>query len=256
MTLVQPQNLTMGDLVQAALRRCGWTGQGQTPNAEDLQEGWFYLQNLLAQWQRKRWMVYALQDLSIVSTGAISYTVGPGGQIATSATSQRPTRLERAYLRQLNAVGSSPVDYKMTILQSREDYSDIRLKNLTSFAQYAFLDTLFPLSSLYFWPIPQANVYELHIVVRVQLPTSFATQADKFSTLLVPPEYYPAMLFKLALALRGRYGITPPNGDTLTADAKDAMETIRGTNIQVAALKVPPELNKNGGYNIYSDQDY
>lgn len=246
----------MGDLVQAALRRCGWTGQGQTPNAEDLQEGWFYLQNILSQWQRKRWMVYALLDQSIVSTGAISYTIGPGGQIDTGPNSQRPTRLEAAYLRQINIAGSTPVDYPMTILQSREDYSRIRLKNLTSFAQYAFLDTQFALANLFFWPIPQASIYELHVITRLQLPTQFATQADKFSTLLVPPEYYSAMLFTLALKLRGRYGITPAAGDTLVADEKDALATIRGTNVQVAALRVSPELNRGGLYNIYSDQDY
>ncbi len=34
---------------------------------------------MLAQWQRKRWLVYSLDDVSFAPTGAASYTVGVGG---------------------------------------------------------------------------------------------------------------------------------------------------------------------------------
>ena len=39
---------------------------------------------LIAQWSRKRWLVYRIQDYSFVSTGALSYTVGAGQTIVTA----------------------------------------------------------------------------------------------------------------------------------------------------------------------------
>ena len=54
---------------------------------------------LLAQWARKRFMCYRLAEYSIVSTGALTYTVGNNQNININP---RPDRLEYAFLRFLN----------------------------------------------------------------------------------------------------------------------------------------------------------
>ena len=82
---------------------------------------------MLAQWQRKRWMVYSLDDVAFTPTGAASYTVGLGGTVNIP----RPDRIEAAFVRLTN--GAMPVDYPLALLEAREDYNKIALKNLQTF---------------------------------------------------------------------------------------------------------------------------
>jgi hypothetical protein len=253
MTILDPTATSMGDLVNEALKESGRIGIGQTPLAEDFNIGWSRLQMMLQQWERKRWLVYHLVDLSKVSTGAVSYTVGPGGDFNTGANSARPDKLESAFARQLVTSSPNQIDYSLGILQSREDYNTIGLKQLQSFPGWAFLDSGWPLATLYVWPVPQSAIYEIHITVKQQLPVSFANQATLFS---VPYEYYAAMMYNLALRLRSRWQIPTYPGDPLSGLAKDSLNVMRNANAQIARLRVPAELNRPGIYNIFSDRNY
>ncbi len=87
MSELNPFNTTCGDLCTAALQDSGRLGVGQTALAEDVNKAWARLQWMLQGWERKRWLVYHLVTYSVVSTGATSYTVGPGGAIDTNAVS-------------------------------------------------------------------------------------------------------------------------------------------------------------------------
>lgn len=252
MSQLLPGQTTLGDVVNAALRECGAVGRGQTPLAEDMSDAWARLQWMLQEWERRRWMVFHLVDYKIVSTGAISYTMGPGGQIDTGVGSVRPARIESAFLRQLVNSPPNQVDYPMEILQSREDYNRIALKSLTSFPTAAFMDTAWPLANVFFWPVAQANIYELHITVMEQLPSALATQGTDFS---LPYEYYSAMMYNLALRLRSLYGIGTYPGDTLPQLARGALQVLRANNVQIARL-MTPEYGRPDNYNIFSDRFY
>jgi hypothetical protein len=80
---------TTGDLVTFVLRASGINGVGQSPLAEDSNTCLDWLRALIAQWQRKRWLNWSLIETSFVSTGANSYTIGPGGDFDTP----RPDKL-------------------------------------------------------------------------------------------------------------------------------------------------------------------
>ncbi len=69
------------------MQECGRLGTGQTAQAEDMQKAWARLQWMLQEWERKRWLVYHLKTYTIVSTGQVSYTFGPGGEINTNVVS-------------------------------------------------------------------------------------------------------------------------------------------------------------------------
>src|SRR5689334_17457455 len=101
--------MTGTDLCTDALVNAGVCGVGNPPDADQISRAFRLLQNLLAVWQSKRWLVYHLVDLSKVSTGAQSYTVGPGGDFDIAA---RPDRVEAAYVRILQQAGL-PVDYPL-----------------------------------------------------------------------------------------------------------------------------------------------
>ena len=110
---------SVGDLITFCLRASGISGIGQTPSAEDANTGLQLLRMMLAQWQRKRWLVPSLIDMAVTSTGAQSYTIGP----------VRPTKLHAAFVR-LSPNSDNPVDLPLGVVESREDYSAIGLKSL------------------------------------------------------------------------------------------------------------------------------
>jgi hypothetical protein len=253
MSQLEPANTTMGDICGAALKECGAIGVGQTPLAEDINDAWTRLQWMLMQWERKRWLVYHLVNLSKIATGAVSYTVGPGGDFDTGNPSVRPGRLNSAFVRHLQA-GPNAIDYHLEILQSREDYDWITLKSLMAGpGEAAFLDTDWPLARLYVWPLPQAGIYEIHISIHAQLPYQFATPATVFD---LPLEYYNAMMLNLAVRLRPKYRLGSYPGDPLPGMAKDSLSVVRTPNAQIAKLRMPNTLRRRGQYNIYSDRPY
>lgn len=251
MAQLDPSATTIGDICQAGLRECGALGIGQSALADDLNDAWARLQWMLQQWERKRWLVYHLVDLAKVSTGALSYSVGPGGDFNTGATSVRPARLEAAFIRQIQTSPPNQIDFGLGIIQSREDYNKIAIKSLQSFPSYAFLDTDWPLAHLYVWPVPNSVIYEIHISVLAQLPFRFANVATQF---VLPYEYYAAMLYNLALRLRPKYRIPTFPGDPLPGLAKDSLNVMRGANVQIARLVMPGGLSGGDQYNIFSDR--
>ncbi len=235
---------TANDIVQDALQAAGVIGVGQVPLAENSQLALRHLNRMIGQWNRKRWLVYHLVDTAFTATGALSYTVGTGGNFNIA----RPDRIEFAYFRGLNTAVPNQVDYTMQILESREDYARISLKRLASFAYYAFYDSAYPLGNLYPWPLLSSQ-YEMHILTKAVL----ATLPTLATTVVLPPEYEEALEWNLAMRLRPLFQLGPD--ETITAMAKASLNTIRGANAQIARLTMPAVLRGGGVYNIYSDQN-
>jgi len=238
---------TPDDLIVLALQDSGVIGVGQIPLAEDVNNCFKRLNQMLAQWQRKRWLIWHLVDLSIVSTGAQSYTIGPGGDIPFL---QRPDRLESAFFRQIiNETPPNQIDYYLRILESREDYNRIALKQLQSFAMYIFYDSDYPLGRIYPWPVPQANIYEIHVSVKALL-SSFASLT---TPIVLPPEYEAAITYNLQVRIRAAYRL--PADPSINALAKDSLNVLRKANTQIPVLALPEGLTRPSGYyNVYSDQ--
>jgi hypothetical protein len=263
----------------AALRDCGAWGVGQTPLAVDIDDAVTRMQWMLQQWQRKRWFVYhlvtymhkAVQDPEGQFQGKQAYTIGPGGDFDTNmrlgpftgeyskdfrppeAITTRPNRIESAFLRQLVLSQPNQIDYPLIQIFSMEDYNRIALKGLSSFPGYYFYDTSWDLGLIYFWPIPQANIYEMHVTVREQLPANFGNTPHPME---IPWEYYNAIVLQLAIRLRPKYGIVGMPGDMLPAQAKDALNVLKKANFQISRLQVPGDLVRPQLYNIFSDRMY
>jgi hypothetical protein len=248
MSQLDPAATSVNDVCLAALKEAGVIGVGQTALADDITDAWARLQWMLQQWER--WLVYQLKTYSILSTGAQSYTIGPGGQLDTGAGSVRPAKIESAFTRQLTQASPYQIDYPCDILQSMEDYNRIRLKTLSTITGCVFLDPGWPLGIVYPYPVPPANTYSLFITVLQQLPVKFANLAVTFA---LPYEYYGAMVFNLALRLRPKYQIPTYPGDPLPGMAADSLNVLRGANTAIARLQLPA-MGGNSGYNIFTDQ--
>ncbi len=236
---------TVSDFLTLALIDAGITGQGQIATAEDIQNALTRTNYMLAQWNRKRWLIYNLTDVSVVTTGSETYSIGPAQDFNTP----RPDRLEDGcFLRQLAQSGVQQIDYPLQLLPSHEDYNRIRLKTMGTWPSIIFYDSNWPTGTIFAWPVPNANLYELHILVKHQL-TQFVNLTD---TINLPPEYEAALSYNLQVRLRVAYRM--PADPAMIELAKDALNVIRGANVQVPSMKMPPAvIGAQRSYNVYSD---
>ena len=131
----------------------------------------------------------------------------------------------------------NPVDYPLTAIPSYEDYASLGLKGLKTWPNYFFYNPAFPDGEFRPWPIPPAQMWELHIIVAEPLPITLkATDAIN-----LPPEYWDAIMWMLAARLGPSYG-QPPN-EVVVAQARAALATIRTANMQMPILGMPTILS-------------
>lgn len=222
---------TPNDLIALALKTAGVIGVGQTPDADDTMSCWIVLNAMIGEWQRKRYLVENLIDVSHQSTGALSYTIGAGGDFNTT----RPDKLNAAYARLATNNPQQPFDFPLSLIYAREDYSALTLKHLSTFPYFVFYDSAYPLGSVYFWPVPNTQ-WELHLVVKNTLPT-FTSLAQ---TIALPPEYINLLLWNLTARIRPLYQL--PADPVIIGLAKDALATVRAANTQIPQLSMPGVL--------------
>jgi hypothetical protein len=240
---------TVSDLITNALQDGGIVGIDESIETPMLTRAFRQANWLLAQWARKRWLVYRIADYAVVSTGAQTYSVGLKGDININP---RPDRIEYAFLRFLNQPFGSTlfIDIPLNIIQSHEDYSRIPVKNIGTLAWRVFYDPVWPVGVLRPWPVPQATIYELHIGFKAVLPR-FANIQQPIN---FPPEYEPALNWALARRLRASYQM--PADAEINALARDALNTIRLANSAIGVLRMPAFLrNRNRAYDVYGDSD-
>jgi hypothetical protein len=223
---------TTGDLISFVLRASGLNGVGQTPLAEDSNTCLDFLRMLMAQWQRKRWLVWAEQEVSLTSTGADSYTIGPGQAINTA----RPDKIQAAFVRLSPFTGPNAVDIPLAIIEAHEDWAGVTVKELQSLPAAVFYDSAFPVGSVYFWPVPTAAVYQLHLVLKVSLPV-YTGLTDALN---LPPEYIEALIWSLSVRMQMAYGM-PARPDHVAA-MKQAINVIQNANSQIPLLSMPAGL--------------
>ena len=238
---------TCGQLLTNMLVDAGVVGIDESIEPEILNRAFKQVNWLLAQWARKRWLVYRIQDYSVVSTGAKSYSVGLKADININP---RPDRLEYAFLRFLNnPAGNLAVDIPLDIIPSHEDYSRIPVKNIGTLAWRVFYDPIWPVGVLFPWPIPQSLIYELHVGFKVVLPRFNAVQQP----ISFPPEYEAALNWCGARRLRASYQM--PADPTVDALARDALNTIRLANQAMGILRMPMFLRNRGRSYSYQSDD-
>lgn len=248
-----PPPSTVEVLLTDALTTGGIVGIDEAIEPGVLNKALNIANRMISQWQHERYMVFQLVDYGVVSTGANYYPVGQGQAFNINP---RPDRLEYAFLRQVSGNGvpptngaSEPFDWPLEVIDAYEDYAAIRLKNLGTFSAAVFYDPGMPVGRILPWPIPQATIYEIHIVVKQTL-ARFINMAQSIA---FPPEYEAALEWTLARRFRAAFQLPPDMSiNQLAAQGKN---TIRKANAQIPTLRFPRELLRNGdsSYNYRSD---
>lgn len=229
------------DLITLSLKDLGALGIGQSIQPDDIADGLTTLNQMLGQWQAERLSVFHEIESVTQATGSASYSVGPGGDFNIA----RPTDIKAAFVRLKNA--SLPVDYPVMIIRSREDYSKIGVKGITTLPDSVYYDAAYPLGKLLWYPVPQSQ-YELHIVVLDTLQM-FSTPSTAIN---LPLPYHVAIRFNLAVYLAPLYQMMASSD--LMRLAANAKRVVKRMNVQIPAMTLPSEFAGSGGrYNIASD---
>ncbi len=246
-----------------ALLQIGVGAVGTTANPQDIASGVMHLNMILAKWQQQKFIVPNLVDLPVTSTGASIYYLGPGGDFSVA---NRPGRIEAAYARlttsggfQPSEVGdfsdadfgdefgqqkdglegrsnAGPLDFPLAIITSYEEYAAIRLKGLRTWPSAVYYSPSYPLGELRFFPIPQASMWELHILVREQLPAGLGPDSE----INLPHEYWDLIMWSLAARLAPSYG--QEASPTVIAMAKAAFSQLRAENQQIPRVQMPSSI--------------
>lgn len=320
---------TARDVIELALKEAGVLGVGQTALSEDINDCFTLLQNMIAQWQKRRWLVPSLFTISMPGNNAISNTIGDGQYYNTP----RPDKINAAYAVQLNT-GSTPVSFPMYPIFSYEDYSLIAIKQLNTLPTRYFYDGAFPFGNVFVYPIP-SPMYQINLIIKSQLGFGTTIEAGSItaggagyvdgnyvgvpliggnglsataditvtggvvaivtlanggqayktgdvlsaanaslggsgagfawtvnliesnldSVMELPPEYFEAMHYNLAVRIISMYQVSNPSPQTGVL-AKVALNTIRRANIQVPGLIMPPGLRHGNNFNIYNPDWY
>jgi hypothetical protein len=248
-----PPPSTVGTLATDALVTAGIVGVDEFIEPQIFNKALSVGNRMISQWQHERYMVYQLVDYGAVSTGANYYSVGLGQPFNINPP---PDRLEFAFLRQVSGSGipptngaSEPFDWPLEVIDAYEDYASIRLKSLGTFSAAVFYDPGFPVGRILPWPIPQATIYELHIVVKQTL----ARFINPMQSIMLPPQYEAALEWTWARRLRVAFQM--PRDPDLNILAAQGKNIIRKGNTQVPTLGYPRELRRPGdsAYNYKSD---
>lgn len=234
-------------IISTALRKAGVVGIDESIEQPILNDALDDANDFLAQINHERSLVYVLKDYAFVSTGAMDYTVGAGQNFDINP---RPDRIESAFLRQVQPSESQLIDWPLEIIPSRENYNQITLKSLGTFAWSVFYESSFPIARVKPWPVPQASIYELHLTFKQTLQR-FGSLQDQVN---LPPEYVPALKWNLAKWYRASYQM--PEDEAINKLARRSLNIIRLANAQVPTLSMPTAVLKNSGrsYNYKSDQ--
>lgn len=237
---------TWRDLITLSLKSAGIVGVGQTPLAEDANDACQMLNDMIAQWQRKRYLVYHLVEQSFTANGAQFYTVGPGGNFNVA---ERPSIINAAFARQTVSSNPNQIDYPLEIIPSRETYAQIGMKSLQSFPQWAYYDAGYPTASFFVYPVITGQ-FDIHIIY----PALLQTAVQLSDAITVPPEYREALRYNLTIRLAVGYGIPISTG--AAALARSSLQTMRTANAQIPVMGMPSVLMNPSRYNIYSDSSY
>lgn len=246
---------TVQDLLTNILRDGGIIGEDEQPEQQQITRTFRQINWLLARWARHRYLIYRLVDYPIVSTGAQTYSVGLGQSVNINP---RPDRLESAFLRLLNSSQNNVyVDLPLDIIQSREDYNRIYLKNLGinsaggggTIAWRIFYDPVWPIGVLYPWPIPQATLYEIHVTFKETI-ARFASLQQKIN---FPPEYEAALNWNGAQVMRAAYQM--PADPMVNGLARSTLNDIRLAAVAISTLDMPDSVRTRGrAYDYHSDR--
>jgi hypothetical protein len=220
------------DIIKQSLKDIGAIGGRETPTDDEAQDALSTLNQMLAMWRTQSLTVYCQKQESISATGALSYTVGPSGDL----------NIERPYTIDAVLWRDNGVDSPLIPMHSFEDYQDIGVKVLQGAPNAFYYRPASPQGQLFIWPSP--NTGSLVLTMRVPMPI----YTSIYDTVSLPPEYEGAIRWNLALMLCATFGLQP--NASVVLFAKQTKRALKIINTQLKTMRMPDAVLPTTMYNI------
>ena len=157
-----------------------------TIDDDNLDLGLSLLNAMLASWGVEGLSIpcFTKEELTL-SAGKGIYTIGLVGELATA----RPNRITDAHIKD-----SNNHFHPLVVHNNAQEYFNQGIRNISNIPHEIFYDPSYPLGTIYFDSLPDsAYTLELHS------EKNFENLQTLGAILLVPPEYYEAILYNLAV---------------------------------------------------------
>ena len=220
---------TARTLIKSALRKINAIAAGETPGADEMEDGLEAMQMMFRSWSANNQRLYYTKQESLAMTGAESYTIGSGGDLDTV----RPVSIRGAWLS----------DWPLKMIDEAR-YRQTRMTSATgATAEYLWYSTEYPLGKLYPWPLGGGT---LHIDSLKPL----TDPTDLTDDVAFPPEYDEAIVYNLAIRMAPEYEKEP--SQMVVAMAIAALKRLEAQNFMHQINSIQPDVIKlsHGRYNI------
>lgn len=230
---------TAGDIINSSLRLIGVLAEGETPSADTSNDALTAFQAMLDSWNAERLSVYSTDETTFTwPAGQASRTIGPSGDFVASA---RPVAIDQSTYFTLNGLSY------MLQWVNQDQYNGIALKTVTStWPQVCFVNDTFPNITMTVYPVPTSDTI-WHIVS----VTPLTTLSSLATTISLPPGYWKALRYALAVELAPEFGMDP--SITVVRNAIAAKRVIKRQNSPMDKMALPyPLVQMQSRFNIYS----
>lgn len=183
-------------IITEALQQVGKLGDHESPTSDQLTSCSRTLNLLIKAWQADGLRLWLRKEYSFTPTsGTESYTFGSGG----TGGSERFLEIVQAWRED-----SDGVKTPLRII-SQNEYNELSDPDQTGTPTSVHYDPQLSLGTLYVWPTGESsNISNIHLIGRRPLYDFDAASDDAD----VPQEWYMALMFHLAWAVSGKYGVS------------------------------------------------
>lgn len=221
--------MTAQELIKASLRLIGAIATGETPTADEIQDGLEAMNIMLGSWSDDRLMIHVItEDTLALTSGTASYSIGSAGDIDT----ERPIKIQSAFTRQSN------LDVPLRI-RGQAEYNAIAQKSDTGIPSILYYNPGWTTGTIYLAPTPGAG-----LTLYLYSLKAFAAKGGGdlvttiTSTVSFPPGYIRAIKYNLAIELAPEYGKSvSPEVALGASESKGSIKRINAAN-QVEAVKL------------------
>ena len=201
---------TVAEIVAAAGRKIGVIDM-TTDEKSDAVEA---LNLMLQQWSAIPSIKNAVtRETFNLTSGTASYAVGSGATIDTTW----PSKIKSAFIR------DNDTDYPLHVF-SAEEYAYIGEKSESTRPVVLYHERTYPSGTFFFWPTPDSS-YTVHLWSH----KNFSTYTISSTSLALPLEYEPAVVYNLAIELAPEFGREP--SQAVVARAAMTVKTLKNINV-------------------------
>lgn len=217
-------------LVTRALKKLQVIGGGQTPNSNDMADGFAVLNSLLDGWKADKLTIYQVDEaeFSFVA-GTASYTLGIGGTF---------NRVRPSFLRQVSIMiytnPALPMELPIDVFDNQQ-WQAVSIKATPSrLPTGVHINFTFPLMILTYWPVPNDATVKTKLYCETPLD-EFATLDTAYS---LPPGYRRALEFNLAMEMAPDFEREP--SQVVMQKSAEYLADIRGINAANIQSEIVP----------------